>query len=194
MNTKLNVFRLLVTLLAYWLGLSNANAFYDPGQQRWLNRDPIEERGGDNLYEFIGNNSENAVYPLGLCKQRGMPTYNGCGDESFKGNLVPNKPFGFNFEPACNGHDLCYGTCGSSKDACDKEFLNNMLDMCSSYKYLPPLYSKCSALAVIYYEAVHKFGGTPFSDGQNDACKDCKKPKQHHHAGSSGGSSPIEFR
>jgi RHS repeat-associated protein len=31
--------------------------FYDPGAGRWLNRDPIEERGGVNLYGMCYNNS-----------------------------------------------------------------------------------------------------------------------------------------
>jgi len=29
--------------------------FYDPNLQRWLNRDPIQEWGGLNLYEFVAN-------------------------------------------------------------------------------------------------------------------------------------------
>jgi RHS repeat-associated protein len=29
--------------------------FYDPNLQRWLNRDPIGELGGINLYQFVGN-------------------------------------------------------------------------------------------------------------------------------------------
>ena len=29
--------------------------FYDSNTQRWLNRDPIEEAGGVNLYRFVGN-------------------------------------------------------------------------------------------------------------------------------------------
>src|SRR5262252_10346870 len=28
--------------------------FYDPGLQRWVNRDPIAEAGGLNLYRFVG--------------------------------------------------------------------------------------------------------------------------------------------
>ena len=31
--------------------------FYRPDLGRWLNRDPIEEKGGENLYAFCGNNS-----------------------------------------------------------------------------------------------------------------------------------------
>lgn len=37
------------------VALETACAFYDPGTQRWLNRDPIEERGGGNLYQFVQN-------------------------------------------------------------------------------------------------------------------------------------------
>jgi len=35
--------------------------FYDPESQRWLNRDPIEERGGINLYGFVANNPVNWI-------------------------------------------------------------------------------------------------------------------------------------
>ena len=31
--------------------------FYDPNMQRWLNRDPLVERGGLNLYAFLENDS-----------------------------------------------------------------------------------------------------------------------------------------
>ena len=30
--------------------------FYNPELKRWLNRDPIEERGGVPLYCFVNNN------------------------------------------------------------------------------------------------------------------------------------------
>ncbi|MBI3867780.1 MAG: RHS repeat-associated core domain-containing protein [Verrucomicrobia bacterium] len=40
--------------------------FYDPNLQRWLTRDPIEERGGINLYGFVNNSPINRVDPLGL--------------------------------------------------------------------------------------------------------------------------------
>jgi hypothetical protein len=32
-----------------------ASAFYAPNHQRWVNRDPIEEAGGVNLYAFCAN-------------------------------------------------------------------------------------------------------------------------------------------
>jgi hypothetical protein len=56
-----------------WLGLliclldaAPAHAFYNPQQGRWLNRDPIAERGGKNLYNFVGNVPINYIDKLGL--------------------------------------------------------------------------------------------------------------------------------
>jgi RHS repeat-associated protein len=51
----------------------NANAglyyylyrFYDPNLQRWSNHDPIQERGGANLYAFVINNPINIVDVFG---------------------------------------------------------------------------------------------------------------------------------
>ncbi|MBK1881692.1 RHS repeat-associated core domain-containing protein [Luteolibacter pohnpeiensis] len=40
--------------------------FYDPITGRWPSRDPIEERGGMNLYGFIGNDSVDRWDFLGL--------------------------------------------------------------------------------------------------------------------------------
>lgn len=40
--------------------------FYDPNLQRWPNRDPIQERGGRNLYKFVRNN------PLSFIDTRGL--------------------------------------------------------------------------------------------------------------------------
>ncbi|MEI6074620.1 MAG: RHS repeat-associated core domain-containing protein [Verrucomicrobiota bacterium] len=49
--------------------LVNANSvfgFYEPNQQRWLNRDPIREKGGINVYGFVGNNPVIKIDSLGL--------------------------------------------------------------------------------------------------------------------------------
>ena len=43
--------------------------FYDPLWSRWLNRDPIEEEGGLNLYAFCGNDGVNRWDVLGLLEE-----------------------------------------------------------------------------------------------------------------------------
>ena len=43
--------------------------FYDPYLQRWVNRDPIGEIGGSNLYGFVLNN------PVGLIDLQGLDIY-----------------------------------------------------------------------------------------------------------------------
>lgn len=40
--------------------------YYSPKHGRFINRDPIEEAGGNNLYGFVGNNPANAWDVLGL--------------------------------------------------------------------------------------------------------------------------------
>jgi RHS repeat-associated protein len=40
--------------------------FYDPNLQRWLNRDPIEEDGGINLYGYVDNDPLGRADPFGL--------------------------------------------------------------------------------------------------------------------------------
>ncbi len=57
--------------------------YYEPNLQRWLNRDPIEEMGGINLYGFVGNDPLNGVDALGL--------WNTCGH-----NSLLNSAFGKN--------------------------------------------------------------------------------------------------
>jgi RHS repeat-associated protein len=56
--------------------------FYDPGLQRWINRDPIGERYDKNLYRFVNNSPFVFVDPRGAwgvcfgdwCIGRGDPT------------------------------------------------------------------------------------------------------------------------
>ena len=41
--------------------------FYDPNLQRWVNRDPIAEQGGNNLFAYCGNGPVNFTDYNGLC-------------------------------------------------------------------------------------------------------------------------------
>ena len=49
------------TGLGYW-----GYRYYDPRLGRWLNRDPIEEDGGANLYGYVQNRPADRTDPLGL--------------------------------------------------------------------------------------------------------------------------------
>ncbi len=53
--------------------------FYDPNLQRWINRDPIGELGGNNLYDLVLNNPVDYTDAFGLNSQN--------GDKGFWGGL-----------------------------------------------------------------------------------------------------------
>lgn len=59
----------MVVLLGLVVG-RDAAAFYNPQTGRWLNRDPLTERGGANIYGFAGNCGTDHLDPLGLTTLR----------------------------------------------------------------------------------------------------------------------------
>ena len=63
---KTSKMTMLGLLLAITFIAQSAMAFYNPQTGRWLSRDPIEERGGKNLYGCVNNNALNTFDPLGL--------------------------------------------------------------------------------------------------------------------------------
>jgi RHS repeat-associated protein len=80
-----------------WVGLSGSATsglyyygyrFYDPYLQRWINRDPIGERGGRTLYSFIRNSPCRLVDPFGLRDWR----HDGVPNESRGGTTKPPSP------------------------------------------------------------------------------------------------------
>jgi hypothetical protein len=56
----------LFALVNFVVLVNSARAHYDPNIGRWLSRDPIGERGGVNVYGFVGNNGLNNRDYLGL--------------------------------------------------------------------------------------------------------------------------------
>ena len=54
-----------MVLLALLSSSHMASAYYDPGVQRWVNRDPLEETGGINLYRFVLNQPLSQIDPFG---------------------------------------------------------------------------------------------------------------------------------
>ena len=101
--------------------------FYDPDLGRWLNRDPVEERGGVNLYRYVNNDPISKTDLSGLSPWYG----NYCGP----GNR-PGPPANC-VDTACKRHDDCYAKCGvaglsgallgnACSRACDRELCRSL--------------------------------------------------------------------
>jgi hypothetical protein len=83
---------MMILLLCVLLG-QQAQAFYNPNSGRWLNRDPIEERGGHNQYAFVANKAIESFDFLGLRKLR--PSCK-CCCECAEGIMIFNaRPFDY---------------------------------------------------------------------------------------------------
>lgn len=65
MKTQMKPMIWLLTLLALLSAPHLASAYYDPGVQRWINRDPLGEKGSRNASQFVANNPPNEMDPLG---------------------------------------------------------------------------------------------------------------------------------
>ena len=64
--------------------------FYSPSLMRWLNRDPIEEEGGNNLYAFCKNTCIDSFDPLG--QNRYIGSFDILGLWGTHGNLLRTAP------------------------------------------------------------------------------------------------------
>ena len=83
MNTRLlRWLRTSLLLLTLIQGARIAQAYYDPTIQRWINRDPIEEEGGMNLYTFARGSPGDSIDALGL---KGWPS--SCSELFNRANL-----------------------------------------------------------------------------------------------------------
>ncbi|MDD2460148.1 MAG: RHS repeat-associated core domain-containing protein [Kiritimatiellia bacterium] len=132
--------------------------------------------------------SKRGVRPDPLYTQ---PAPNGCGP-GWSGDVKLNDPMKFvfpffqscSFQGACNNHDNCYGTCGSSKSTCDGDFhaqMRSICDGCAANKFGNPAQSylwrtQCYAMAAAFAAAVSQPIGNPFDGSQDDACEDCCCP------------------
>lgn len=101
----------------------------------------------------------------------GPPPPNGCGPAGFGGipeALVPEEPIGgISFTPACNNHDSCYATCGSSQDECDEAFHDDMLETCQNEAAAAGVdLEDCMAMASFYAAMVATYGGGAFDSAQ----------------------------
>lgn len=91
------------------------------------------------------------------------PTSNGC-----------SKPAGISvggeedFTYCCDRHDVCYSTCGASKDFCESDFGKCMQELCKSQFSHNP---QCGGAASMYQMGTTMFGGDGFDNLQVDHCQ-----------------------
>ncbi|MCG3139037.1 MAG: hypothetical protein HJJLKODD_02914 [Phycisphaerae bacterium] len=166
---------------------------YDPTHGRFMQRDPLGNqvgirwgRGygkmqpqmfingkgteaysdGMNLYQYVRSNPAKFVDSYGYI----------CGPDDWHDYIIPDKAplwFGWcDFSQACQWHDNCYTSCGKTKEQCDKEFHNIMINMTSARGYGAWGHCSCGILADIYYEPVRntKFAQKLWDASQKKYC------------------------
>lgn len=112
-------------------------------------------------------------------KQNYTASSNGCGPENGV-VAIPQTPAGIaTFTPACNTHDVCYGTCNSSRSKCDSDFHKDMLEICTNRYPTGGLLDSigrglCFQLAGVYAGAVSTAGSDAFKTGQTEGCDCCQ--------------------
>lgn len=114
---------------------------------------------------------------------------NGCGSRSvalISPQIVPDSwPAGVDFNAACNAHDLCYFSPGTTKPGCDAAFHEAMLAecrralactdvpilgrQCTADATQNPLWEPCQVLADTYFGAVQSIGHDSFDRDQAEA-------------------------
>lgn len=115
-----------------------------------------------------------------ICPPSNAVGIDGIGDgcsTSIAGYVLPDiAAFRSTFTPACNAHDKCYTTLGTSYGECDGRFLSDMQSACrSSFNpfFLPVEYAACNATAYNYYAGVQAWGSVvnPLPGMQADALR-----------------------
>jgi RHS repeat-associated protein len=106
---------------------------YNPALGRWISRDPIEERGGLNLFGYVGNDPVNAIDPVGLIRIYGNwcgPDWTGGHREAYTSHAPGYYQAPINtLDAACETHDICYYQCRNNYP-CDGEMRSQCFREC----------------------------------------------------------------
>ncbi len=132
-----------------------------------------------NVDEFIENTiGEDCTYECpspqkAIPKSGHYPKSNGCGSMDF---LFDESEESFihveeEFTICCNGHDLCYDTCGNDKDECDLKFKKCLYGTCKEKRYEFLDSKKCRLKAKLFFITVLGVGCQPYISAQKSACQ-----------------------
>jgi hypothetical protein len=94
-----------------------------------------------------------------------VPVGNGCGTDLIK---LESKFRDF-FRECCDGHDMCYMTCGSSHKGCEDSFKSCLEESCYAHQEGAEL-QHCLAESKLYSAGTSGFGCSFFTNAQRDAC------------------------
>ena len=96
---------------------------------------------------------------------------NGCGPEKYpKFTEALSRAFS-GFVEMCNNHDICYGTCGASKEHCDDVFWEEMVRYCETWGSHSMEYRReCVGHANTFATAVKAMGCPAYMEAQQKAC------------------------
>ncbi|KAK3852293.1 hypothetical protein Pcinc_041114 [Petrolisthes cinctipes] len=107
--------------------------------------------------------------PIG--KPNYVPKSNGCGSFGviFEKENLPRP----DMVDCCNEHDLCYGTCGSDKEDCDRKFKRCLYRTCDEVKKQVEILSHktCQGGAKLLYTTTVALGCTSYKVAQHEACQ-----------------------
>lgn len=99
-----------------------------------------------------------------IANPKHVPSSNGCGNSVVK--VKANSAW--SFEPCCNGHDICFDTCGQKKEDCDSQFGTCMESVCEN---LPAAERKqCGSQAQMFLMGGSVFGCNSYMESQKNAC------------------------
>jgi hypothetical protein len=99
------------------------------------------------------------------------PSSNGCGTN---GQQFAHSYGKAHWLSVCNSHDLCYDTCGKSKEDCDGRFEKDIVHACkAAYPRGTRGRKRCLDFVADYIDAVRIFGHFAYEESQSKACQCC---------------------
>lgn len=94
-----------------------------------------------------------------------VPVSNGCGLAGMNLNM------GFpEFTKCCDGHDICYHTCGNKFYDCEDQFEDCLTEVCKGFKKNKEKLKKCKNAIAMMQMGTNLMGCGPYMSSQEEAC------------------------